>query len=116
MLRVLVVVAALVAAPAAAAAGSLTIRPPSVQRGHVVALKGSADGCPVGDTVTLLSKAFVHTHDFAGLPAVYAQVRRGGAFATSTRIPATKAPGRYTVTGRCGGGNLGLLKHLVVRR
>jgi hypothetical protein len=114
----LVLVAALALGPAATAAArpTLTLTPSTVRRGHVVGLRGSAVGCPAGDTVELLSRAFVHAHDFAGVPAVYAMVRPGGAFGATTRIPASKAPGRYTVTGRCGGGNLGFLKHLTVRR
>jgi hypothetical protein len=95
---------------------TLTVAPPSVVRGHVIILSGSAPGCPTGDAVKLLSRAFVPTHTFAGVPAVYARVRRGGAFAVRTRIPAARAPGRYAVTARCGGGNLGLLRHLAVRR
>ena len=88
--------------------------PSTVHRGHVVTLKGSADGCAAGNSVTLISHAFVHTHDFAGVPAVFARVRSGGRFRTTTRIPATKHPGRYGVTARCGGGNLGVLAHLRV--
>jgi len=112
------VVLAALALPLAAVAvrPSLTVAPPSVVRGHVIILTGSAPGCPVGDAVKLLSRAFVRTHVFAGVPAVYARVRRGGAFAVRTRIPAARAPGRYAVTARCGGGNLGLLRHLSVRR
>lgn len=117
MLRVLVLVAAFaVPASAAAAAPSLTLAPPSVKRGHLVVIKGSAAGCAVGNTVFVLSRAFIHAHDFAGVPAVLAKVRYGGAFRATTRIPATKRPGRYVVTARCGGGNLGVLKHLTVRR
>jgi hypothetical protein len=100
----------------AAAAPSLTLTPSSVRRGHTVLIKGSADGCTVGNTVFILSRAFVHTHDFAGVPAVLAKVRAGGLYRVSTRIPPTKRPGRYGVTARCGGGNLGVLKHLTVRR
>ena len=98
-----------------ASAPSLTLTPSSVKRGHTVLIKGSANGCPVGDAVTIISKAFVHTHDFAGFPAVFARVRYSGSFRVTTRIPATKRPGRYNVTARCGGGNLGVLKHLTVR-
>ena len=115
VLTAIVATALATAAAAMAAAPSLTLTPSSVKRGHTVLIKGSADGCPVGDAVTLISKAFVHTHDFAGLPAVYAKVRSGGTFRVTTRIPATKKPGRYAVTARCGGGNLGVLKHLTVR-
>jgi hypothetical protein len=107
---------ALAAATAIASVPSLTLTPSSVKRGNTVLIKGSADGCTVGNTVFIISRAFVHTHDFAGLPAVLARVKSGGSFRITTRIPATKRPGRYRVTGRCGGGNLGLLKHLIVRR
>jgi len=58
----------------------------------------------------------VHTHDFAGVPAVLAKGKDGGSFRVTTRIPATKRAWRYGVTGRCGGGNLGFLKHLTVHR
>jgi hypothetical protein len=97
-------------------APSLAVTPHSVERGRVVVVSGSAGDCPSGDGVTILSRAFVHRHDFAGVPAVYAAVRPTGLFRTTTRIPATKAPGSYTVTARCGGGNLGVLNHLRVRR
>jgi hypothetical protein len=95
---------------------SLTVTPHSVVRGHVVVISGTAGDCPMGDAVTILSRAFVHTHDFASVPAVYAPVRQGGLFRATTRIPATKAPGSYTITARCGGGNLGVLERLAVRR
>ena len=118
LFRVGVAVVAALAAPAVAVAArpTLTVAPPSVVRGHVIILSGSAPGCPLGDAVKLLSRAFVRTHVFAGVPAVYAPVRRGGAFVVRTRIPAARVPGRYAVTARCGGGNLGLLRHLAVRR
>jgi hypothetical protein len=106
---------AAVTGTATASAPSLTLTPSSVKRGHTVLVKGSADGCTAGSTVFILSRAFVHTHDFAGVPAVLARVRYGGSFRVTTRIPATKRPGRYSVTARCGGGNLGVLKHLTVR-
>ena len=97
-------------------APSLTLAPPSVERGHVVIVSGSAGDCPRGDSVTIISRAFVHTHDFAGLPAVFAPVQPSGLFHVKTRIPATKPKGSYTVTARCGGGNLGIVRHLAVRR
>jgi hypothetical protein len=110
--------AGLMAAPAARppTGPSLTVTPHSVERGHVVVISGLAGDCPTGDAVTILSRAFVHAHDFAGMPAVYAAVRPNGSFRTTTRIPAAKASGRYTVTARCGGGNLGVLRYLAVHR
>jgi hypothetical protein len=95
---------------------SIAVVPATVHRGHIVQVLGSAGDCPAGDSVTLLSHAFPATHQFAGVPAVYARVVRGGRFATTTRVPSTKAPGRYVITGRCGGGNLGVEAHLTVRR
>jgi hypothetical protein len=62
----------------------------------------------------MISKAFSHRHDFAGLPAVYAKVKSGGSFGHSVKIPAGRAAGRYTITARCGGGNLGVAAHLRV--
>ena len=92
----------------------ILVVPSVVAPGHVVTVSGSAGGCPVGDTVTLISRAFTHTHDFAGVPAVLTKVRYGGTFHVATRIPSTKKPGRYGITARCGGGNLGVLAHLRV--
>jgi hypothetical protein len=63
----------------------------------------------------LLSKAFVHTYDFAEVPAVGAAVNPDGTFTTTTTIPRSKAAGTYAITGRCGGGNLGVSATLVVR-
>jgi hypothetical protein len=100
--------ATLALAGAVMAATSLTVAPSPVHRGHRVIIRGNADGCPVGDAVTIISKAFAHTHDFAGLPAVFARVRSGGKFGVRPRIPSTKAVGNYGVSARCGGGNLGV--------
>src|SRR5439155_1124443 len=66
--------------------------------------------------VFVLSRAFVAVHSFAGVPAVLARVRRDGSFRAATVIPAARKPGRYGVTARCGGGNLGLLRILTIRR
>jgi hypothetical protein len=97
------------AAGGATAAVFLHVAPSPVHRGHRVIIRGNVgSGCPTGDAVTIISKAFAHTHDFAGLPAVFALVRSGGKFGVRPRIPSTKAPGGYSVTARCGGGNLGV--------
>jgi hypothetical protein len=106
-------------ASAGGAAGStvhLVISPSVVKRGGSVNIRGNAGDCGVGSRVFVLSRAFVHTHEFAGVSAVLARVRAGGAFRATTVIPRTRRPGRYNVTARCGGGNLGVLLHLTVRR
>jgi hypothetical protein len=90
------------------AATSLTVAPASVHRGHRVIIRGNAGDCAVGNAVTVISKAFAHTYDFAGLAAVFARVRSGGKFGIRPRIPSTKTIGNYGVSARCGGGNLGV--------
>jgi hypothetical protein len=101
-------------AVAVAAGTSIRVHPHKVEAGHRVHISGSADGCPVGDRVTLLSEAFPHRHQFAGVPAVFTRVKSGGKFGRRVRIPAHRAAGRYSISGRCGGGNLGATAHLRV--
>jgi hypothetical protein len=110
------VAAATAAGGAAAAAVHLTISPAIVHRGGTIHISGNAGGCGVGSTVFVISRAFVHTHEFAGVSAVLARVRVGGAFRATTVIPRGRRPARYNVTARCGGGNLGVLVHVTVRR
>jgi hypothetical protein len=95
---------------------ALTVTPKTVKRGRTVLVQGLAGGCTLGDSVTILSKAFPSTHSFASVPAVYAQVGPQGRFSAKVRIPATKAAGSYGITGRCGGGNLGVEAFLTVTR
>jgi len=109
-----IVAAGCAAAGALAASPSITVAPAHVRRGHSVVVEGLAGGCAVGNDVTLIARAFSHARDFAGLPAVFVKVRAGGGFRVSTRIPANRKPDRYTITGRCGGGNLGVLGRVKV--
>ena len=109
------VLACSLAAALPAATPSLSVAPASIRAGGTVRLMGSADGCTPGSNVFLLSGAFVRRHEFAGVPAVLAKVRPGGAFKVWTTIPRARRPGRYVVTARCGGGNLGVSVSLRVR-
>jgi hypothetical protein len=97
------------AAPAAPTA--LRVSPNSVAAGDSVTVSGSVGpesaGSECASGVRLLSRAFVHTQDFAGVPAVDAAVRRNGTFTATTTIPRSRAAGSYTITGRCGGANFG---------
>ena len=77
-------------------------------------MSGNAAGCPRGDVVTVISRAF-RGPDFAGLGTISARVRAGGAFSGSGRVRRLARAGRYAVTARCGGGNLGVLVYLRVR-
>jgi hypothetical protein len=108
------------AAPAwAASAVTLRVSPGSVTAGDTVVVSGSVGPAPAGSacatSVLLLSRAFVRTNTFAGVPAVTAAVKPGGAFTTTTRIPPSTPDGTYTISGRCGGGNLGVSATLTVR-
>ncbi len=101
---------------AASSAVSLVVTPSTAHRGQLVLIHGSAGSCPVGDTVVIISRAFGGTHQFAGVPAVLAKVRAAGHFAATTRIPRRRRIGRYVITARCGGGNLGVAARLTVLR
>jgi hypothetical protein len=101
-------------AAASASAVYLLVTPGTVHRGALVYIKGNAGDCPRGDAVTILSRAFPRLHSFAGVPAVYAKVGAGGRFHATTRIPLGRRVGKYVVTARCGGGNLGVATPLRV--
>jgi hypothetical protein len=102
-----VVASAALAWPAAASGPSIKASPNPVTRGQVVRVHGVVPGCPRGDQVTLISKAFSHRHEFAGVPAVFALIGSHHAYSVRTTIPSHRKPGHYVITGRCGGGNLG---------
>jgi hypothetical protein len=109
------VCAALVAIPALAAGRPTIVATPNpVKAGHTVTIHGVVPGCPRGDQLTLISQAFNHRHDFAGLPAIFATIKAHSAYSVTTRIPAGKARGPYAISGRCGGGNIGVTRVLNV--
>jgi len=101
-------------AGAATSTVSLRVRPTVVPPGALVRVSGNADGCPRGDTVLALSRAFAG-RPFAGVGTITARVRAGGAFSGLGRVRRNARAGRYGVTARCGGGNLGVLAHVRVR-
>jgi hypothetical protein len=94
---------------------TLHATPNSVFAGGTVRVGGLAGGCPTGDRVTLILRAFPRTHDFAGVPAAFTNVRPDDTYATFVTIPANRAAKRYAITARCGGGNFGVTAHLQVR-
>jgi hypothetical protein len=99
---------------------TLKVTPGRVRAGRRVNVSGNvAGGCVRGHAVTLLSRAFTNTYTFASIPAIHATVGSQGGFSVKTTIPASRKPqaasrkpGKYTITGRCGGGNLGVVAHL----
>jgi hypothetical protein len=117
MLVIAVIAALLATAGVVLAAGpTINVDPHRVHRGEVVRVFGVVPGCARGDQVTLISRAFSHSNEFAGVPAIFAEVRRGHRYSRRTRIPAKRQPRRYAIHGRCGGGNLGIAAHLRVIR
>jgi hypothetical protein len=117
-LVVVVVIAAMLASAGVVLAAGPTIRvsPTTVPQGYEVRVYGVVPGCAIGNRVTLLSRAFSHRHEFAGVPAIFAEVKPGHKYSKRTIIPARRSPGRYAIRGRCGGGNLGVTAYLRVIR
>jgi hypothetical protein len=115
-LRVALAVAPMIwlATPAAAApTTSLHVTPTTVTAGGSVLVSGT---CEANTNGFALSHAFLHdaSHDFAGVGAASFQTDASGAFAVTAQVPASIPPGNYDVTGRCGGGNLGISVTLTV--
>ena len=104
-------VAALVlAATATAATPRLGVQPTSVARGGTVTVSGR--GCLAGDLVYLISPPFVG-HAFVA-HSVATRARSNGSFSRHVRIRTHIRAGRYLITARCGGGNLGVSARLRV--
>jgi hypothetical protein len=107
---VAIAVALVLAGTLGAATARLRVQPGSVARGGIVSVSGT--GCRAGDVVYLISppfkgNAFVQ-HSIA------TRAHSTGNFSRSVRIRTTVRPGRYLITARCGGGNLGVSARLRV--
>lgn len=104
-------------APGALAASShfLKVSPSKVAAGKMVTVTGSVgSGCQTGhtgDTATIISKAFkgATKSNFAGVPSVSASLAKSatGNFSVKVRLSKKLKTGKYSVSGRCGGGNFG---------
>lgn len=111
---VVTVAACCLAAPAlAASSASLSVSPATQHAGGSVQVSGT---CEAGTSGFAISRAFLHdaTHDFAGVGAAPFTTDSQGRFATTAMISSTAAPGSYTVSARCGGGNIGVTAMVVV--
>jgi len=110
-MAVLLSVGALALAGAAAATTrALHVSPTTVARGGVVTVSGK--GCLAGDIVYLISPPFVGNAFVQH--SVATRARANGTFSRRVRIRRYVRPGRYLITARCGGGNLGIAAHLRV--
>jgi hypothetical protein len=104
-------VAALVLAGiVAGATPRLTVQPTSIARGGVVTVSGK--GCRAGDLVYLISPPFVGNAFVAH--SVATRARSNGSFSRRVHIRTSIHAGRYLITARCGGGNLGVSARLRV--
>jgi hypothetical protein len=109
------IVALAFAAPVAlAGAHFVKVSPGVVKLGDKVRVYGSVDGgCEVGhkgDAAELYSKAFAGTGRLGvgDLPTVDAPLDKHGNFSIKVTINKHHVvPGKYTIGGRCGGGNFG---------
>jgi hypothetical protein len=94
----------------AAATPRLTVHPRSIARGGTVTVSGT--GSRAGDLVYLISPPFVGQAFVAHSVATH--VRSNGAFSRNVRTRTSIRAGRYLITARCGGGNLGVSARLRV--
>jgi hypothetical protein len=98
---------ALLASPAVAATGSVSVAPKVVPADGTVTISGFVNpvDCPSSDGVTLTSIVALFPRAGFG-PTVPRQP--SGAFSTTYIVPSTTPPGTYTIGMRCGGGNVGV--------
>lgn len=113
------VIAALCATALPATAATIAVSPTSVTPGATVTVSGDVlvNGtrtCAAGNDVTLISNAFAGLGEFAGQGAVTVPVDATGHFTKSVTLTSTVPAGTYPITGRCGGGNLGVQATLTV--
>jgi hypothetical protein len=113
-------VGTLVATGSPASAATISVSPSSVAAGGNVHLSGDVlapdgtPGCGVPGTVTLVSDAFAGLGEFAGVGAVDLPVDATGHFDDTVTLDQAVAAGTYSISGRCGGGNLGVEATLTV--
>ena len=115
----LIALVVVVLGAASAVAATITVNPSTVPSGGQVTVSGDvlangSPGCAVPGEVTLISPAFAGLGEFAGVGATTATADAGGNFTTTVTLSPSVAPGTYDITGRCGGGNLGVGATLTV--
>ena len=93
--------------------GSITVTPSVVAPGGSVHISGSVstDACPTSDQVTVDGAGSLFPPDGSG-PSTDRD--SNGDFAIDYTVPTTTPDGSYTITLRCGGGNVGVSASLTV--
>jgi hypothetical protein len=102
-----------------AGAASITVHPSTVVAGTTVTLSGDVlangkPGCAVPGTVTLISGAFPGDQFGPGQGAVDLPVDAAGHYSGTAVLNPSGGPGTYSISGRCGGGNLGVTASVTV--
>lgn len=97
---------------------AINVAPTSVPVGGTVTVAGSTllgghSGCPGATTVTLISGAFAGQGSFQNQD-VEAPIDANGSFSVDAKILPGVTPGTFTITGRCGGANMGVEATLTV--
>lgn len=99
--------------PAVAARKRLSVSPAVTTPDALVHISGNAPGCQKGTTVVAISSAFPgHAY---GKGTLTGSAGRGGTFSFSGHLRSPLKSGRYSITARCGGGNVGITVFLTVR-
>src|SRR5262245_45970979 len=102
-----------VSSPTAQAA-SIVVSPTTVAAGGTVRLSGDTlapdgtPGCGAPGHVLLVSDAFIGLGEFAGTGAVDLPVDATAHFDSTVTLSGAVAEGTYLISGRCGGGNIGV--------
>ena len=116
------VAAAAIACVWAVPAGAVSIvaSPNTVLIGRTVTVSGDVllangtSGCGLPGTVILISGAFPGNDYGPGQGAVHVPVGASGHFSQAIVVNPSAGAGTYTINGRCGGGNLGVVASVTV--
>lgn len=96
----------------ATSTASLNVRPGTVKPAGAVHIWGNAGSCAAGRKLVALSAAFPE-YSF-GVGGVTGPVRADHTFSFWRHLRGNVPPGGYSVSARCGGGNLGVTAHVQV--
>jgi len=90
----------------------LSVRPHTAAPGARIRVTGNAGSCAAGSTIIAISGAFPgHAY---GEGTLTGTLRADHTFSIRGRVRRNAAPGRYEVSARCGGANLGAGTYLRV--
>ncbi len=92
---------------------SLYVQPGTVAIGGAVHVYGNAGSCAPGSKLAAISFAFPESGFGGG--ALFGRVRANHKFSIRSHVRGNVTAGTYSVTARCGGGNLGVSANVTVK-